>query len=328
MTIFFNSYLGMFMAQAFIHSIIALIIVDRAMYLWNVNNPLMRQRFHLIVVLLPVFSFPAYQIINPDRNSISFRMEALFDINLWLNLEIFGTIPLWIFFISTLFITSAIFLFQELIPVLKNILELKTKDVKAERHEDYLIVKDAIANLPMKNPEILVLEDDDYVLFSTTGKNAAVFISTGLIKKLNKEQLQAVIAHEMAHIERSKRPLLIVAFLFRMLMFFNPIVLLEFRRLVQEEEKICDDMAVALTQNPHALSGALKKLYRKNEKTNPLQFKKPSEIRDYIEEYSHNVHIESRIHRLENERSLKTDGEWFKLILTIIVITGINYFIV
>lgn len=328
MTIFFNSYLGMFMTQAFIHSIIALIIVDRVMYLWNINNPLMRQRFHLIVVLLPVFSFPAYQIINPDRNSISFRMEALFDINLWLNLEVFGILPLWIFFISILLITAAIFLFQELIPVLKNILESKKTDVEAERHEDYSVVKDAIADLPVEKPEILVLEDDDYVLFSTTGRNAAVFISTGLIKKLNKEQLQAVIAHEMAHIERSKRPLLIVAFLFRMLMFFNPIVLLEFRRLVQEEEKICDDMAVALTQNPHALSGALKKLYRKNEKTNPLQFKKPSEMRDYIEEYSHNVHIESRIHRLESEGSLKTDGEWFKLILTIIVITGINYFIV
>ncbi len=242
---FFNSYLGMFMAQAFCHSIIAFVIVNRAMHIWHINNPLIRQRFHLIVVLLPVFSFPIYQAINPDRGSVSFRMESLFDINRWLNLEIFEIMPLWIFFISILLITAAIFLFQELIPVLKNTFESKNNDndVEAEGPEDYPIVKEAITDLPAEKPHILVLADDDYVLFSTTGRNAAVFISTGLIKTLNKEQLQAAIAHEMAHIARNKKPLLIAVFLFRVIMFFNPVILLEFRRLVQEEEKICDDMA-------------------------------------------------------------------------------------
>ncbi|MDA8339278.1 MAG: M56 family metallopeptidase [Nitrospiraceae bacterium] len=316
------------MTQAFCHSIIAFVIVNRAMHIWHINNPLIRQRFHLIVVLLPVFSFPLYQAINPDRGSVSFRMESLFDINRWLNLEIFEIMPLWIFFISILLITAAIFLFQELIPVLENTFESKNPDVEAEGHEDYPIVKEALADLPAEKPDILVLADDDYVLFSTTGRNAAVFISTGLIKTLNKEQLQAAIAHEMAHIARNKKPLLIAVFLFRVIMFFNPVVLLEFRRLVQEEEKICDDMAVSLTQKPHALSEALKKLYHKNEDANPLKLKKLSEMRDSIEEYSHNAHIEGRIHRLEKGGIHKTDGGWLKLLLTVIVIMGINYFVV
>ncbi len=51
-------------------------------------------------------------------------------------------------------------------------------------------------------------------------------------------------------------------------------------------------------------------------------------MKDSIEEYSHNIHIESRIHRLEKGSINKTDGEWFKLILTIVIITGINYFVV
>lgn len=324
----FNSYLGMFMAQAFCHSIIAFVVVNRAMHIWHINDPLIRQRFHLIVVLLPVFSFPLYQAINPDRGSVSFRMESLFDINRWLNLEIFEIMPLWIFFISILLITAAIFLFQELIPVLKNTFESKNPDVEAGEPEDYPIVNEAIADLAAEKPDILVLADDDHVLFSTTGRNAAVFISTGLIKTLDKEQLQAAIAHEMAHIARNKKPLLIAVFLFRVIMFFNPVALLEFRRLVQEEEKICDDMAVALTQKPHALSEALKKLYHKNENTNLLQFRKLSEMRDSIEEYSHNAHIEGRIHRLEKGGIHKTGGEWLKLLLTVIVIMGINYFVV
>ena len=316
------------MAQTFCHSIIAFIVVDRAMYLWSINNPLIRQRFHLIVVLLPVFSFPLYQIINPDRGSISFRMEAIFDINRWFNVELWGTIPLGLFFIAIIAITTIIFLFQEMLPILKHTVESKRSDIEAEKAGDNSVVGQAIEHLPVEKPDIFILDDDDYVLFSTTGKNASVYLSTGMIKRLNTEQLRAAVAHEIAHIIRNKRPLLIAVFLFRVIMFFNPVVLLEFRRLVQEEEKICDDMAVSLTQKPHALSEALKKLYHKNENTNPLQFRKLSEMRDSIEEYSHNAHIENRIHRLEKGGIHKTGGEWLKLLLTVIVIMGINYFVV
>ncbi len=324
----FNSYLGMFMTQAFCHSIIAFIVVDRAVYLWSINNPLIRQRFHLIVVLLPVFSFPLYQAINPDRVSVSFRMEALFDINRWLNLELWETIPLGLFFVVIMIITTIIFIFQEMLPILKHTVESRRSDIEAEEADDNSVAGQAIKNLPVEKPDIFILDDDDRVLFSTTGRNAAVFISTGLIKTLDKEQLQAAIAHEIAHIARNKKPLLIAVFLFRIIMFFNPVALLEFRRLVQEEEKICDDMAVALTQKPHALSGALKKFYHKNGDANPLKLKKLSEMRDSIEEYSHNAHIENRIHRLESRGICKTDGEWLKFILTITVIMGINYFVV
>ena len=187
MTSFFNSYLGMFMTQAFCHSIIAFIIVDRAMQVWHVNDPLVRQRFHIIVILLPLFTFPFYQAITPDRGSLSFRMGALFDFNRWLNLEIFGFLPLWIFFIFIIIITAIIFLFQELLPVLKNTLESRKKDEEEKNeYEENLMVNEAIKDLPVEKPDIFVLDDDDNILFSTTGRNASVFISTAFIKILNK----------------------------------------------------------------------------------------------------------------------------------------------
>lgn len=316
------------MAQACCHSIIAFVVVNMAMHIWHINNPLIRQRFHLIVVLLPVSSFPLYQIINPDRGSISFRIGALFDINRWLNLELWGAIPLGLFFIAIMIITTIIFIFQEMLPILKHTVESRRSDIEAEEADENSFAGQAIKNLPVEKPDIFILNDDDYILFSTTGKNASVYLSTGILKKLNTEQLQAAIAHEIAHIMRNKRPMLIVVFIFRILMFFNIMVLLEFRRLIQEEEKICDDMAVAFTKNPHALSEALKKLYHKTENNNPLQLKKLSEMKDSIEEYSHIVHIESRIHRLKKGGIHKTGGEWLKLLLTTIVIIGINYFVV
>jgi Zn-dependent protease with chaperone function len=325
---FFNSYPGMYIAQSFLHALIAAVIIDRALQLWDINNPLIRQRFRLVVVVLPVLLFPLYQIVNPDRGDISFRLNSLFDINRWLGLEFWGAIsPGW-FFIIIIFIATAIFLFQEMIPILKHIFESKELSFDIIDTDEYPVVRQAIEPLPVEKPNVFILDDDEHVLFSTTGNSAAVFISTGVIKALNVEQLQAAITHEIAHIIRNKRPLLIMVFLFRIIMFFNPVVLLEFRRITQEEEKICDDITVSLTKKPHALSETLKRLYYKEKDINPLRLGNLSEMRDSMEEYSHNIHIENRIIRLEKSSTQEPRGEWFKLIVTIIIIAGINYFVV
>jgi Zn-dependent protease with chaperone function len=327
-SVFFNTYPGMYIAQAFCHSIIAFIIVERAMRLWKISNPLIRQRFGLLVIFIPLVSFPAYQLINPDRGSISFRLGALFDINRWLNLELWGVVPLALFFLIIIVITTSIFLFQEMIPVLKHTVESKSFGGDEETTDNNPCVLQAIEHLPVKAPDIFTLHDDEFVLFTSTGRNSAIFISTGIIKTLSLEQLGAVIAHEIAHIERNKKPLLIITFLFRIAMFFSPVALLEFRRMIQEEEKICDDMAVILTKNRNALSEALKKLYYKDERINPLQFREFSKIKDSLEEYSHNAQIGSRILRLERAAAHRMDGNWVEFIFTTLVIMGINYFVV
>jgi len=276
---------------------------------------------------LPIFSFPVYQLINPDRASIAFRLGALFDINRWLNLEL-GGVPFSLFFITIAFVTTLIFLIQEMVPVLRHTLESKRSGYNTEGPDNNPLVLRALEHLSAEKPDIFTLDDDEFILFSSTGKNPAIFISTGLIEALSAEQLQAVVAHEIAHIQRNRKPLLLIAFLLRITMFFNPVVLLEFRRIVQEEEKICDDMAVLSTKDPSALSGALQKLYYRDDVINPLQLRKLSGMRDSLEEYSHNVQIGNRITRLKYSPVHGIDGKWAELTVTVIMIVGINYFVV
>ncbi len=324
---FFYSYHGMYIAQSVCHSVIAFIIVDRAIYIWNISSPLIRQRFRLIVVLLPVLSFPLYQIINPERNSISFRMESLFDINRWLNLEILG-VQIGLFFIIIFMITTFIFLFQEFIPVIKHTIESRNSEVEAIEPDENSSFIQAVSGLSGEKPKIFILEDDEFILFSTTGRDASVYLSKGVINILNAEQLQSVIAHELAHIKRNKKPLLIIVFLLRMLMFFNPVVLLEFRKIVHEEEMVCDDMAVSLTKNPHALSESLKRIHHEAESITPAQLRKFSDMKDTLEQYSHNMHLKSRIIRLEKAETNKENAGWFEFALIVFAVIAINYFIV
>lgn len=325
---FFNSYLGMYIAQAFCHSLTAALIVDRAVQVFKITTPLMRQRFSFMVIVLPLFSFPLYQAINPGRSSVSFRMEALFDINRWLSLDLWGTIPAVLLFVGLLTITSLVFLFQEMIPVIKHMMESRGSSIHDSSHRYDPLVDAALEQLPGKKPLISVIDDDDLILLSKTGKQPTLILSTGLIESLDQEQLQAAMAHEIAHIERNRRLLLETIFVMRMLLFFNPVVLVEFRRIVHEEEKICDDIAVTMTRKPHALSASLKKFNDEKEEPADTQGKGIAALADSLQDYSHSIHLESRIARLEQGTVQKTGGEWFTFVITLMSIIIINYFIV
>lgn len=325
---FLNSFTGMYMAQAFCHSVIAALIVDRAIQAWRISNPLIRQRFSLIVMISPVLSFPVYQLINPDRSSLSFRLEALFDINRWLNIEVWGKLPLSTIFILILFITTLVFLFQEMVPIIKHTFETWSASEEVSPHDDP-VIHEALGLIPGEKPLVSLIDDDEeLILFSTTVKTPTIFLSTGLIRGLSVDEIQAAIAHEIAHIKRNRRPLLVIIYLIRILMFFNPVVLVEFRRIVQEEEKVCDDIAVSLTQKPHALAKILEKFNKKTEALPLDKMKNLSALSTVVEDYSHNIHMENRIIRLERGTGLQSSGQWGRFFVTAVVIFVINYFVV
>lgn len=326
---FLTSLPGTYIVQSFFHALIAALIIDSSLTVWEIRNPLVRQRFRLIAVLFPIFSFPLYQLMLPGRSSISFRVSALFDSSRWLNLEAWGMLPLSMLFLLIIGITILIFLFQEMIPIIRHIHESRERDLRFEKGEKHPAVSEAMRLLPAGSPEILVIEEDDTVIFSTSGRKPAIILSTGLLEALNPEELRVAIAHEIAHAQRNKRPFLVGVFFLRTLMFFNPVVLLEFRRAVQEEEKICDDIAVALTGNAQALAVCLRKLYDEDGQSGGSErTESPESKKDTLEEYSHRVQLGERITRLEENASVDTGNRWIPFFLTLCSVLAVNCFVV
>jgi len=321
---------GRYVTQAFIHSMVAAAIVEIAMKNWKVGSPSLRQKFLLAVIVLPIFSFPAYQSANPARGSVYFRMGALFDSARWLGLEIYGVVPVVAGLILIFSLTALVFFFQELFPIVRHAFAARKSDFGGAtvRAGDDPAIVSAIAKLPGEKPRVLVLEDEDCIIFSTTGKKAAVYVSSGLIEFLSEDQLRAALAHEFAHVARSRRPVLVTVFLLRALMFFNPIALLVFRRSVQEDEKICDEIAVSATGEPRVLAETLRKLYLDPEVQDDGGRGQGPNAVGKMEDYSHRLNIESRISRLENEGAESSDGGIFGLALALLAIVAVNYFVV
>jgi len=303
-------------------------ITDRAVKAWNIHDPLVRQRFRLIVILFPIVSFPFYQLINPERSSVLFRLDSLFDSNRWLFLEVWGLMPVSLLFVFFFVITSLTFLFQEMLPVLRHTLDSVQPEHDGTRLDVDPFIVEASRALSIRKPEVVLLDDDNPLLFSTTGKDAMIFVSTGLSQALTTEQMQAALAHELAHIARSRRPLLIAVFLLRIIMFFNPIVLVKFRRAVRDEEKICDDIAVSLTRNPAALAATLKIFFHTPDKAPEPDPKKLFTQNVSLEEYSHNLHLEDRIRRLEAGPTDTMEQWGVPFTITLLVVAVLNYFVV
>jgi len=332
---FLNSYLGMYLTQSVFHSAVAAVLADCTIIAWGITSPARRQALRIWVILIPIAAFPVYQILDPERGDIYFRQDALMDTSGWLLMKLWGHLPVIVFFFIVLALTVFIFLFQELLPIIRHTAEAtggkeegggddKGQDEgELPDRYDTSIIK-ALEGIPGGNPQVVVIDDEDLVVFSSTGRVPAVYVSTGLIDELDGEQLRGAIAHEIAHIRRTRRPVLTFLFVFRVLMFFNPVALFEFRRAVQDEEEICDDEAVRSTGDPIALSSALEKFLESHE-TGEEQ----GNVRG-IEDYSHDMLLRKRISRLTAEGTLNADKEAgrFSLPVFILFTLAMNFFIV
>jgi len=121
---------------------------------------------------------------------------------------------------------------------------------------------------------------------------------------------------------------MVIVFLLRIAMFFNPIVLLEFRRSVQDDEKICDEMAVSLTGKPLVLAGTLRKLYLSQGDGGSDEAPGDASVTGKLEEYSHKLNIESRIGRLEKGYAPDAGGDWLAFAAVLLAIVVVNYYVV
>ena len=327
-----TSYWGMYIAQSVIHSIIAFAVAEGAILSWNIQSPQYKQGFRLAVIFLSIFSYPVYQYLSPDRGDLYFRLTSLFDSNRWFFMEKWGSFPMLLIFLCMLSVTAVIFMIQELAPIISNIIDRARSTHHLDQGEEDPEIDrkaaEAMEGLPFDIGMLEIMDDDDLMLFSSTGLKPMIYVSTGLIRSFSVDHLHVAFAHEVAHILRSRRPVLIFAYLLRVLQFFNPIAMIEFRRLAHEEEKVCDDMAIELTGKPDALTEAIEMLRPSPEDYEPESGRSGAErLVTSLEYHSHDMLLKSRAARIG---IMKEDNGYrgMPVIVAAVLIICINYFVV
>jgi beta-lactamase regulating signal transducer with metallopeptidase domain len=304
----------MYITQSCLHAFTAAVLSEGSIRAWAIQEPVAKQRLRLLVVIFPALSPPLYQVLNPQRGSASFRVEtALLDSSLWLAME-----PLAWLLLALLAATSVVFVLQELLPVLRHTFGDRGGSLPQDAPEAELAAQ-ALRPLGQERPRVLLLEDEEEPVLLSSQGNGCIYVSRALLRLLEPQELAAALAHEAAHLRRTSRAILILGFLFRVVMFFNPVVLLAFRKAVQEEEKICDDMAVQMTGSAAALAGALTKLMPARQSENPWAA---------LQQESHRLQLQARVRRLQAPPANPRAHGWPELAATVAAVAAINYFVV
>jgi len=254
-----------FVVQSVFHACIVTLAVEGLLEVWDVRYPVLRARFRLLVLAMPLALWPVFYLLWPDRGGELFRAgPALIDLNAWLSLRPWG-MPLFYLLAALLVANAVTFLVQELLPALKQ--QLLSVPVACEAPPAR--VGRALATVCQRagvNPgavSVCVTAQEEPVAYTAGLRSQRMVLSTGLVDALDDEELETVLAHELAHRLRHDNRSGWAILGLGTVMLYSPLALLGLRLIAQERERACDDMAARITGKPLALASALLKVARK-----------------------------------------------------------------
>lgn len=112
-----------------------------------------------------------------------------------------------------------------------------------------------------KMPEVLCLPERVSGAFAVWGRRPRILVSKDLLEALDTDEVEAVLAHELAHLEARDVQLVFGAGMIRDLFAWNPFAHAAFHLLVVDREVEADRRAAEVTGKPLAVASGLLKMF-------------------------------------------------------------------
>jgi Zn-dependent protease with chaperone function len=303
-----------YLTEVFFHSLLTAMVVEVLLSSWGIARPASRLRFRSLTLILPVLLPLLYRFTHPSRSGDFFRENAaIFDGSEWLRLGLWGGFTLWHLTVMLIGITTFLFIVQELAPLISGGGVGRRRRSREPSPDVPRRLEAAIDDLAerLNRPELkgidVILVGEGSPLLCTRGFiRPSLVVSWSLLELLDAEELKCALAHEIIHIVRKDHLKAWVMLLFRGFMFYNPVALLSFRSIINDNEKACDDAAVEITGNSLAFASGLLKVYKTGLNANGGGAVRGSagwldSISDSMAKRSHRARIEERVGRLVEE---------------------------
>lgn len=115
---------------------------------------------------------------------------------------------------------------------------------RSEYPQIYEILDSIVNKFRINQPKLILAETAMPTPFVVGHRLPIIVLTKDLIKSFSDEQLEVMLAHELAHISRKDNLLGWLSIMLRDILFFNPISRITHRMLEQEKEKACDQQVV------------------------------------------------------------------------------------
>jgi Zn-dependent protease with chaperone function len=173
---------------------------------------------------------------------------------------------------------------------------------------------------------VLAVAQPEPVASAVGVRQPKIILSTGLLKTLDEEELEAVLAHEMAHVDRRDNSLGWLLFGLRLVSFYNPVALFTFHQISHDVERMCDSDAAEITGKPLALGSALIKVFRSSRSAGRGHFGQRAAA---LEKRARRALVVDRVERLVHPETVKpVSFPRLRLALAIAGISSLAYLVV
>ena len=108
-----------------------------------------------------------------------------------------------------------------------------------------------------EKPKFKIADSERPAAFTIGIIRPSIYLTTGLIAEMSETELEAVVAHEYAHIKRKDNLSRFLASLVKDFLFPLPIVHFLFGLFMREKELAADELAVKMTGKPYELASAM-----------------------------------------------------------------------
>ncbi|HEV3472943.1 MAG TPA: M56 family metallopeptidase [Actinomycetota bacterium] len=132
-------------------------------------------------------------------------------------------------------------------------------DPATERHVASMVGRLSSSIGLGRDPQVLVMPEGVSGAFAVGARQARILVSEDLISGLDEHELEAILAHEIAHIDAHDIGLTFGAGFLRDLVAWNPVAHVAFRKLMADRELEADRRAADMTGDPLAVASGLVK---------------------------------------------------------------------
>ncbi len=231
------------------------------MWLKGLHGPSTKSRFLLLALVIPVVISPGVHLIFPwvDRLAISMQIEEA--------LPILNGLRSWEHLAAPFMVIAFILLsgYNLLAGLAVSLRETRT-DAKqgwaVSRREQKIVERLAKRFALPHQPLLIVSRRRPATAYSFGWWRPIITLGSECLSSLKADEIEAILAHELAHFKRGDNWRLLLAKTCRNLMFFNPMAYLVYAEFSEACEQSADDLALLVTHEPLALASGLLKFCR------------------------------------------------------------------
>jgi heat shock protein HtpX len=107
---------------------------------------------------------------------------------------------------------------------------------------------------------VMIVEREQPLAMAVAGKQVAILLSAGLLKLLDREEIETTLAHELMHLKHHDAEFKVFSTVFSRILFFDPFSKFFDPAVHREREYLADEMGGRSTGKPAALASALLKI--------------------------------------------------------------------